>query len=421
MSENSTTPTITVVLNPIQGDDEEVLDPSFGRRPPLTLCYPSPTKKARNVSLSLETDLQQSLDKYQGSYPLSLGRNIWTRIFDTKLSRKLATLEFRDPTPTRPFINTKPRLIMKMNQSASTHRLCINGSRVLLQEVEIFHNDEICLFADKYKYRVVTIESGDTELNRGEPSDTDEHINIPETLEAHSSSESSCGRSPSPHNSSQDTQESCMKEELESVSLKRKHESNDSTATDKIQVTSRNHIIDELTCTICMEIIVQCHVANPCGHVFCKTCIDRIPSVQKKRYKSKSCPSCRKEIASLSWMRCIDNIIWNMVLSGEIFGEGLHGEEDLHQFMSRSGRNINDLTEDQRACIFRRCKRQRIDLDSSQEDLQILAMAPGRFPAVSTFPGPLFNLMTSGRTRPNEFLQIDDSAGTVEDPICLDD
>lgn len=468
--------TITVVLNPIMGE-EEVLDPNFSNRPPLTLFYPSPSRKIDNASIPPDTD---TLDKYQGSCPLSLGRNVWTRIFDTKISRKLATLEFRDVPPTRAGVSgsgsgsgitsAKPRLMMRINQAANTHRLCINGSRVLLEEIEIIHNDEICLYADKYKYKVITFVNGSPspEPHPGEASSQAEGnmaISQPLEIPAGSRQVSTCvdaSGSPSPPspNCSQETSCSCaakqpvgeQQEAIEpesSVGVKRQHASNDSAATDQIQNSARSHIIDELTCTICMEIIVHCHVANPCGHVFCKTCIDRIPTVYRKRYNSKSCPTCRKEIASLSWMRCLDNIIWNMVLSGEIFGEGIHGEEDLNQFMRRCGKDVNDLTEEQRACIFRRCKKPRIDRggdgDGSSEDFSVLPLPPlppsFQFPIPPVFPhslaitsgttrmrtiGSIHNTHT-GRTAPHRsvpltnFLQIDDAAGTMDDPICLDD
>jgi hypothetical protein len=418
--------TVTVVLNPIKGD-EEVLDPSFTYRPPLFLSFPSPTKNTESMASTFESPdphPKESLSKCQGGSTLSLGRNIWTRIFDTKLSRKLATLEFRDP----PSANQKPRLMLKMNQSFRTHMLCVNGSRVLLEEMEIFQNDVICLYGDKYQYKVTIIEDRTGEFSDSSGGESNIQLNEDRETEVANKGceENPSTRSSSPNFGSQQTQESEEKE-LKVNGVKRKNEDThpSTEATDKVQETSRKHIIDELTCTICMEIIVHCHVANPCGHVFCKSCIDRIPSVQKKRYRSKSCPSCRKEITSLSWMRCLDNIIWNMVLSGEIFGEGLHGEEDLNQFLRRCGRNLHDLTEAERACIFRRCKRQKIKIDDSEEVFPTLfapAPHPPVFPHPPAFPHFNFrNQLLFHAHAPAEMIQLETAEGTLEDPICLDD
>ena len=400
---------VTVLLCPIDdGSEIEVLDPSFCRRPPLTLSYPVPAKKPEVVS---EHSEQVNI---QSSYPLLLGRNVLTRIHDTKLSRKLAILEFRDSLPTQSCRFNKPRLVMTVNQSNGTHRVYINGSRALSEITELFHNDEISLHGRKYKYRVSIMESGNSTSKPNPKTSIKEEC-------APSSKVSSIA-------TSEETDDSSG-EQSDSASLKRKQEAKEEAITDKIQATAKNHIIDELTCSICMEIIVQCHVANPCGHMFCKPCIDRIPSFQRKHYHDRSsCPSCRKEITSLTRMRCVDNIIWNFVLSGEIFGDGPHGEEDLKQFMLRCGKqNVNNLTDEQRACIFQKCKRQkRDDGDSSSEGFQIPLIGASSVPDhrhLFPFASSIQMISTAGRYSSSNPVEIDinESAGTVEDPICLDD
>ena len=432
---------ITVILNPIDGPnpEEETLNPHFTRRPPLIMSYPPATKNPMTMPNVLDRDQRKTLEKSQGVYPLSLGRNLLTRVHDTKLSRKVCTLEFKKIIPLSSSTSTSTsqdgdryRLIMKVNQPNIKHRLCINGSRVLLEEVDVGHNDEIGLHGDKYKYKVFIIEDADDNSNTN--INTDNNINIP--LQTQPSIESSYSRSTSPNHS----------QEEHNVQEERKRKRDSEESSDKIQTTARQHILDEVTCSICMEILVQAHVANPCGHIFCKACIDRIPSVQKSRYTSKSCPSCRKEITSLSWVRSYDNIIWNMVLMGEIFGGGPHGEEDLNQFMQRCGKKITD---EQMQCIFRKCKKRKVgESDGSDEDVAMIAIAPraathssyiARSVGVpvashsSSFASPRRARslpmgsgvrMFSSRASPESPPGVEGSgnpAGTVEDPICLDD
>jgi len=167
--------------------------------------------------------------------------------------------------------------------------------------------------------------------------------------------------------------------------------------TDKIQQVARQQILDEVSCPICMEIIVHAHVANPCGHIFCKSCIGLVynknnnqPSTStnlnghgqnsnsnSNNHDAKSCPSCRNEIESISWIKSVDNIIWNNILIGDIFGSGAHGKDDLLTYMERSGRKIKDLTEDQRSCIFGRSARLKPSHDEEyDEDIQMICIAP---------------------------------------------
>lgn len=173
---------------------------------------------------------------------------------------------------------------------------------------------------------------------------------------------------------------------------------------------------------------------------------------------TKSCPTCRKEITSLSWARSYDNIIWNMVLMGEIFGEGMHGEEDLNQFLIRCGRNVADLTKDEKSSIYQRCKKsknkQRNDCDSpfglklggsigsgvnsdgdDDDDKSIAMITIGRngasnIPFGSSAASRLFGDLRFGMPPQLSFAHaslprgnedLDGPAGTVQDPICLDD
>ena len=440
----------------------------------------------------LSDSAHESLEKAQGLYPLSLGRNILTRIHDTKLSRHLASLEFRnqhqrsDATATaadRGITLRGPVLILKVNQSNKFHKVCLNGARILMDEVALCDNDQISLHGDKYNYLVHLVEGfraaepddlvmainaatlasgsfavGNASGTSGEGADS--NVNISFQTVATNEAEA-CSRTSTPSNS-QDTfpepleTSQSSQDGGENGTRKRKCSEMEESAIDKIQETARQHILDDVTCTICMEILVHTHVANPCGHIFCKSCIERIPSVQRKRYMTKSCPTCRKEITSLSWARSYDNIIWNMVLMGEIFGEGMHGEEDLNQFLIRCGRNVSDLTKDEKSSIYQRCKKsknkQSNDCDSpfglklggsigsgvnsDGDDHGSIAMItigrngasnnPFGSSAASRLFGnsrfampPQLSFAHASLPRGNE--DLDGPAGTVQDPICLDD
>lgn len=486
MSRNSSLPTITVLLRPIDNasTSSEVLDPRFERRPALTMCYPPPTKEPKEMPLCTDS-AHDSLERAQGLYPLSLGRNVLTRIHDTKLSRLLASLEFRNQPAA-----LVPVLMIKVNQANQFHKVCLNGARILMDEVPLINNDKIGLHGEKYRYQVHLLQ-GNSQSAAPNPSTASnfnpnvavamstvppsssgggsgnggDAANINASFQTVASNEASSGTSTCAHtpNHSQDT---CSEpqETLDNDNGKRQRsememEMEESTL-DKIQATARQHILDDVTCSICMEILVHTHVANPCGHIFCKSCIERIPSVPRKRYMTKSCPTCRKEITSLSWARSYDNIIWNMVLMGEIFGDGMHGEEDLNQYLLRCGRSIDDLSEEEKACIYQRCKkkkRRRTDFNgplglklggpkletgvhqdsdsaSNSSDIDMFAMGGiGDGINLSFSPSPssrLFrnfgfpvvhhlNLAHASLLQRNEGL--DGPSGTVEDPICLDD
>lgn len=462
-----------------------------------------------------------SLENAQGMYPLSLGRNLMTRVHDTKLSRRLATLEFRKPTVASTTLQDTnwqvttgrgirgrtnvgrggnvpaagPQLVLKVNQSNKLHKVCVNGSRVLLDEIDVQHDDIISLHGEKYKYRIIVVrdEAGAASSRNsaisaisGRSRNTGVSTsprNVSRQLKRATAADESCETQASlgSNSATPSTRDDCTNDSDKTVqgvvsqevgdsqtSTSTAHESKEQsskqksmdnvqeTAFDKIRTTARQHILDEVSCTICMEILVNTHVANPCGHVFCKSCIDRIPSIQHKRYMTKSCPSCRKEITSLSWARSYDNIIWNMVLMGEIFGEGVHGEEDLNQFLIRSGKNINDLSEEQKACIFQNCdsgkKRkfnslfssycrqneyagQRLGSHEESDDDDVVIEEPPRtiragqqssMNVTQLFPG--YHVAALHHNFGTEYLQgfhssttINGPAGTLEDPICLDD
>ncbi len=432
---------MTLVLVPIMGPPElgrEEIDPEFNSRPALTLSYPPPSKEPKEAVDVLNPNETMTRHKTsQGMSSLALGRNLLTRVYDTKLSRRLATMGFKLISSENHNESTsKVKVVLRVNQATATHKLCLNGTRVILEEVDVVHGDEICLHGDKYKYQVNIIENKSNKsrskvatpahtLTLDEAEVTQESSIILTHNDSGASSSHSQETSSSFHSDDSDGPSHKRKRQLSS-STSSSSSSPSSTRTRKIQETARQQILEDMTCTICLEILVNTHVANPCGHVFCKSCIDRIPSVKKKRYESKSCPSCRKEITSLSWARSYDHIIWNTMLMGSVFGSDPHGEGDLREFMKRSGKKWKDLSEDERNCILRRCKR----LDSG-DDFVKDEVNDGTFlfcrEARQSKADPVLthngfghpNSTSHGNEEVTIFEAITSAAGTIEDPICL--
>jgi len=176
-------------------------------------------------------------------------------------------------------------------------------------------------------------------------------------------------------------QQRLQQEKLELYQRQQQQKSKD---IDQQQLTARNHTLDELTCSICMEILVKTHVSHPCGHVFCGPCIEKVMLASNSPAdgggpnhplfhafqpppKLKSCPTCRVEITNCTLMRSYDNVIWNMILMGNFFS-GAEAEGDLKHYLHRCGRKISSLTDVEHDCIFGRnpsCREKRHGVSNS--------------------------------------------------------
>ena len=88
--------------------------------------------------------------------------------------------------------------------------------------------------------------------------------------------------------------------------------------------TSRQATTAECVCSICMEIVVDATIVNPCGHVFCASCI-----LCQKLHK-KECANCRARMESTTRCKAMDNIIRAMVMRGDFQCD------DFFQYWKRS-------------------------------------------------------------------------------------
>ena len=86
----------------------------------------------------------------------------------------------------------------------------------------------------------------------------------------------------------------------------------------------RVETMDECFCSICMEVIVDATVSNPCGHIFCACCI------LCNQLLKKECPNCRACVTSTTRSRQMDNIISGMALRGEF------PFDEFKQYLKRS-------------------------------------------------------------------------------------
>lgn len=207
-------------------------------------------------------------------------------------------------------------------------------------------------------------------------------------------------------------------------------------AIEQQRTTAQQHVLHELSCSICMEILVKTHVAHPCGHLFCGPCLKKMSTFSAEAdgpsnplflafqpppdIRLSSCPTCRVPMAKCTLARSYDNVIWNMILMGTIF-RGSEAEGDLRQFLLRSGRQIEGLSPVERDCIFgRNHSLQEVAAekgDNDNDDCHIVK----RVMTNSTWMPPCIpHPEVDGVLDLTEPLVFDVSTGAnMDDPICL--
>jgi len=124
-------------------------------------------------------------------------------------------------------------------------------------------------------------------------------------------------------------------ENFESTNQSRQQPESTSTEMDLLMQSSREAMTGEAICSVCMEVIVDATVSNPCGHIFCASCILGT-TLQKKE-----CPNCRTIITSTTRSIPMDNIILGMAMRGDFLFD------DFMHYLKRSG---TELTK-QQVCI----------------------------------------------------------------------
>ena len=122
----------------------------------------------------------------------------------------------------------------------------------------------------------------------------------------------------------------------------------------KFSQMSRESMTEEVTCSICMDIIVKATVTNPCGHLFCASCLTNVmntptaaksvPTNPRKRSASPTieCPVCRTNITSTTQCPPMDNIILGMAMRGDF------PQDDFDHFIKRA----NIKLPSQKVCMY---------------------------------------------------------------------
>ena len=236
-----------------------------------------------------------------------LGRNRTTAITDAEVSRKLCSVT----------LCTDGSVSLMMRKPRQNHRVTLDG-RALPSEIgevlPLRHGQVLALLGRRYAYKV--------KLDPTPPSVATASLNpllvatvIPE----------------------------CESDEGGGAKALRKRKSEKITRKEHVATldSARDHIVDELTCTICMEILAKAEMLNPCGHAVCGECAADLfrsgTSVDGKVDGKSNCPTCREKVLTTTRARCLDNLVWSMVLMGRTFDR-----DDLRHYLGRCGRSPSE-------------------------------------------------------------------------------
>lgn len=210
-----------------------------------------------------------------------LGRNMVTQIKDIILSRNLCEI----------LVTPSGGMYVMMRKLPGKHHVSLNGINLATGEgeyTEVRNGSTLSLYQDKYPYRVKL-----KEKNMLTPSDAEANAK--------------------------------RKNEEANERIRNENDIEEKT----VLKTAQEMMVHEMTCSICMDIIVKATIASPCGHCYCASCIRDV------KQKDDECPNCRTKIESLTWTRSIDSIIWGMVVRGEF------EIDDVKHFLSRTGKKLS--------------------------------------------------------------------------------
>jgi len=201
---------------------------------------------------------------------VSLGKNDTTKIADMGLKRKCVSLQLKN--------DNELHILKAVPQQVSVNGALVEGDGHLLE-----HGDVLALHAPEiaYEFRVV-VEAGSLSKS-----------NLQEEGNA------------SPASVSQDEKEK-----------------DETPATISSDTQLNSSIADEFCCAFCLEILVQATTIVPCGHSFCRGCVDQ----------SSECPTCRGALQTTVPCRTLDNVIASMVSKSSSIFEA----DDVEKFHERS-------------------------------------------------------------------------------------
>ena len=92
-------------------------------------------------------------------------------------------------------------------------------------------------------------------------------------------------------------------------------------------------IADDLACAVCLEIVVHATTLVPCGHTFCRSCLQN----------TTNCPTCRGSVQSTVHCRTIDNVIASLVAQQHPH-PAVFEPDDVEKYRERAGSQIASTT-----------------------------------------------------------------------------
>lgn len=260
-----------------------------------------------------------------------LGRNVVTRIRDLCLSRSLCEVSINEPG----------RSFVRMRKRASEHSVHLNGRKLDLPigaVREVFNGSVLSLYNNRYQYAISIHRNAERTSPPPPPTrPIGGHVAAPSIPRARAVVpvlRSTVGPPPPPGDGKEDENDAGNDAEKSGE-----------VTTEELRTaaeSARQSIVEELTCSVCMDIIVNAAVCNPCGHVFCGQCLEDV------RQSNSDCPNCRGKIRSTTRTRQIDNIIMGAVLRGEF------PLDDCKFFLNRAEKKLSPR---EMLLLERQCKR----------------------------------------------------------------
>lgn len=221
--------------------------------------------------------------------PTYVGRNALTQIKNSNVSRQLCSVE----------VSNTGAMSVLMRKPQESHQVSLDGVRITAPmgvKTPLYAGSTLSLFNHSYSYHIKLSDDVETIMRSSNAS----NINT-----------SAAARVTESEN-----------EDFDSDSLPK--------SMDKVSRNLKSSMIDEMVCSICLGIIWQTTAVNPCGHLYCKACIEDC-----KRCGDGKCPKCRIDIKGTLALPPKDRIIFCMIRAGEF------ESDDTEHFLRRSGKCLS--------------------------------------------------------------------------------
>jgi len=221
---------------------------------------------------------------------ISLGKNAITQIADSGLKRKCVSLQISSGTSG----TNQLRVTRAIAQQVSVNGKLVEGN----DGVVLLENDILALHAPEiaYEFKVV--------VDQGTLSKADEVDDTPASV-SQDEEDFLGGASNITNNSSSTTT------------------TTNNAAAAAATAQHKSAIADEFCCAYCLEILVHATTIVPCGHSFCRGCLEN----------ATECPTCRGAVQTTVHCRSLDNAIATMVAHPEV---SVFAADDMEKYTERA-------------------------------------------------------------------------------------